>query len=482
MYSLNEVQVVPDVAAFEGNIVKDSITCDPLTLYVLPEPSDMSGKRLLDAAALFKATRSVASKHAALRTRQFEAYQKTSSLAKAARDQTDRVTLTVKAASALAGRVQQSSDNYSTQPSSQDPDRQAPKVPSHDSVQGPGSTPVTKEDLQQDHFYERSQQNSTRQSVPEHDIGVKQETAKRYPLPDGSIPPAESNLTPSAPEEDTYSTLQQTEPRKTPLNEEYHQTESTIEPTSSGETSIPDPSDDSTLLPPDEARKLQRDAEKQIPSQAAEPPPPELGVGQEQDVFYTPSPEAGRVLSALPRVKLPKNTVDEQKSVGRVSDDGINQDVFYSSASNGQEQAVPEHQAIPRQNEPSEEMYSELFHSPKVAKILKGRPKPADSSKGLDLQGAQGTPIEGHNVQPRGDPESFNFRPTTEGEKETETQRSSDPPSSSHDSSKDDIQRLAADIAGDASQAPAKADVSIAAVPIHKHVADRLTAGPCRWR
>ncbi|KAL8756577.1 MAG: hypothetical protein Q9199_002858 [Rusavskia elegans] len=421
----------------------------------------MSGKRLLDAAALFKATRSVASKHAALRTRQFEAYQKTSALAKAVRGQTDRVTLTVKAASALAGRVQQSSDNYSTQPSSQDPDRQAPKVPSHDSVQSPGSTPVSKEGPEQDHFYERSQQNSTTQPVPEHDIGVKQETAKRYPLPDGSIPPAESNLTSSAPEEDTFSTLQQTEPRKTPLNEGYHRTETNIEPTSSGETSIPDPSDDSALLPPDEARKLQRDAEKQIPSKAAEPPPPELGVGQEQDVFYTPSPEAGRVLSALPRVKLPKNTVDEQKSVGGVSDEGINQDVFYSSVSNGQEQAVPEHQAIPRQNEPSEEMYSELFHSPKVAKILKGRPKPADSSKGLDLQGAKGTPIEGHNVRPRGAPESFSIRPTAEGEKETETQRFSDPPSSSHDSSKDDIQRLAADIAGDASQAPAKADIAL---------------------
>ncbi|KAL8655388.1 MAG: hypothetical protein Q9226_003068 [Calogaya cf. arnoldii] len=418
----------------------------------------MSGRRLLDAAALFKATRSVASKHAALRTHQFDAYQKTSSLAKAVRGQTDRVTLTVKAASSIAARVQQSGDNYSTQPSLQVPGRQAPKVPSHDSVESPGSCPVKKEGLQQDHFYERSQQNSTTQSVPEHDIGLKQETANRYPLPEGTIPPAEGNLTSRAPEEDTFSTLQQTEPRKILLNE---RTEANLEPTSSGETSIPDPSDRPTSLPPYKARKLQRDAEKQIPSQAAEPPSPELGVGQEQDLFYTPSPEAGRVLSALPRVKLPKNTVDEQKSAGRVTDEGINQDVFYSSVPKGQEQAMPEHQAIPRQNEPSEDMYSELFHSPKVAKILKGRPNPADSSKGLVLKGAKGTPIEGHNVRPRGDPESFNIRPTAEAEEQkTKTQRSPDPPASSHDSSRNDLQTLAADIAGDASQAPAKAGMA----------------------
>ncbi len=434
----------------------------------------MSGKRLLDAAALFKATRSVASKYAALRTHQFDAYQKTSSLAKALKGQTDRVTLTVKAASALAGRVQQSSDNYSTQPSSQPSDTQRPQVPSHDSVQSPGSAPAGKEGLQQDHFYERSQQNSTTQPAPEHDIGVKQETAKRYPLADGTIPPSESNLTPSTPDKDSFSTLQQTEPHKIPLNEEHQPTKANLEPTSSGETSIPDPSNEPSAPPPEEARKLQREAEKQIPSQAAEPPPPELGVGQEQDVFYIPSPEAGRVLSALPRVKLPKNTVDEQNSVSRVADEGINPDVYYSSAPDGQEQAVPEQQAIPQQNEPSEEMYSELFHSPKVAKILKGTPKPADSSKGLNLKGVKGTPIKGDNSRPRGDPESFNIRPTAEaGKVETETQRFSDPTASSQDSTKDDIQTLAADIAGDASQASANANgVSILATPTHRHCTD----------
>ncbi|KAL8772623.1 MAG: hypothetical protein Q9209_002284 [Squamulea sp. 1 TL-2023] len=419
----------------------------------------MTGKRLLDAAALFNATRSVVSRHTALRTRQFEAYQKTSSLAKAVKNQTDRITLTVQAASALAGRLQKSNDSYSTQSSSQGPKRQAPQVPSHDSVQSPARAPSQKEGLEQDHFYERSPQNSTTQPPPAHDIDVKQETAQRYPLPDGSIPPAESCLTSSTSDEDASSSLQQTEPLKAPLTKENPQIEAKLEPISSGQTSIPDPSNKPNTPPPEEARKLQREAEKQIPSRAAESPPAELSIGQEQDVFYTPSPKAGRVLSALPRVKLPKNTVDEQDSVERFSNQQINQDVFYSSAPNGQEQTVPEQQAIPQQSEPSDDLYSELFHSPKVAKILKGRPKPADPSKGLDLKGVKGTPIEADHSEPEGDPESFNIRPTenSDGAK-TDTQGASKPPAPSKDSSMDDIQTLAADIAGDSSRTPGNVD------------------------
>ncbi|KAL9640795.1 MAG: hypothetical protein Q9204_000569 [Flavoplaca sp. TL-2023a] len=427
----------------------------------------MSGKRLLDAVALWKAARSVASKHAALRTHQFETYQKTSSLAKAVRGQTDSVTLPVKAASALARRVQQPSEAYGTQPPSQDPNRLSPKIPSSDSVQNPRGTPVVKEGLPQDHFYAKSEQNSTKQTLPQHDIGVRQESAKRYPLPDGTIPPVGSDLNSSTLGKATFSTSQQTEPQKIPLNKEHSQTESSIEPSSSGETSIPDPPNKPTSLHPDEVRKLQREAENQIPSQAAETQLPELGVGQEQDVFYTPSPKTDRVLSALPRVKLPKITVDKQNSLSRVSDKGIDQDVFYSSDSSDQEQAMPEQQAIPRQKEASVEMYSELFQSPKVAKMLSGSPKPADSSKGLNLEGAKQAPMQGSNSAPGGDPESFNVRPTAKAENESpKTQRSSDPPAPSHNSSKEDTQTLATDIASDTSQVLANADrVSITSTP-----------------
>lgn len=419
----------------------------------------MSGKRLLDAAALFKATSSVASKHATLRTHQFEAYQKTSSLARAVKSQTDRVTLTAKAASALAGRLQGTADSYRAPSTSTGPSRQASQVPSHDSVKRPHNAPTEKEGLQQDHFYERSPQNSTAQPAPDHEIGVKQEKAQRYPLPDGSILPAGSNLTASTPDKDSHSSFQQTEPSKGPLSEHNQRSEPRLEPTSSGQTSIPDPSNEHVTSRPEEARRLQREAEKQIPSQAAEPPPAELGVGRGQDVFYTPSPEAGQVLSALPRIKLPENTADKQNSTSRVPDERINQDVFYSSAPNGQKRAVSGQQVLPEQNEPSERMYSELFHSPKVAKIFKGRAKPADSSEGLGLQGVKVTPSERDHSTSNGDPESFSTRPTTDVETSTTREQvSSDRSAPSQSSGEDDVQSLAADIAGDASRAGTNAN------------------------
>ncbi|KAL8739336.1 MAG: hypothetical protein Q9181_000067 [Wetmoreana brouardii] len=422
----------------------------------------MSGKRLLDAAALFKATKRVASKHAALRTHQLEAYGKTSSLAQAVKGQTDRISLTVTAASALAGRLQGSGGPYSTQAST----AQASPVPSHESVQSPKHTPAKKKGVQQDLFYERSKQNTTTQPPPQGDIHVEQEKAKRYPLPDGTIPPAASHLTSSTQERDSYSILPRTEPIKDPLSNDTNTPKRVISPASSSQSSIPDPSRQPTTPPPEEARRLQRQSEKQIPSQTAEPPPAvasgvraasdsqpetaELGVDQEQDVFYTPSPEAGRVLSALPRVKLPKNTVDEQKSINRVPDERMNQDVFYSSVPNGQEHAIPDQQAVPRQNEPSEEMYWDLFHSPKVAKILKEKPR--DSSKAIDLKGLQGTPVENDESGAAGDPESFHTRPTVESQ--TVAAKSSDQSMLPKAPQEDDIHSLVAEIAKNAQQTP----------------------------
>lgn len=64
----------------------------------------MSGKRLIEAAKLFSATGSIAKEHAAIRRRQWRIYSETSSLAKAVKNQTDRVTVTAAAAFELAKR------------------------------------------------------------------------------------------------------------------------------------------------------------------------------------------------------------------------------------------------------------------------------------------------------------------------------------------------------------------------------------------
>jgi aarF domain-containing kinase len=74
----------------------------------------MSGRRLLDASKLFNAARSVARQYVVLRSEQLENYNKTSSLTKAVKEQTDRVTLTAQAAISLARRLNESEAPNST--------------------------------------------------------------------------------------------------------------------------------------------------------------------------------------------------------------------------------------------------------------------------------------------------------------------------------------------------------------------------------
>ncbi|KAJ5566860.1 hypothetical protein N7535_006166 [Penicillium sp. DV-2018c] len=122
-----------------------------------------------------------------------------------------------------------------------------------------------------------------------------------------------------------------------------------------------------TSPPPDQARKLQRDAESQIPASAAtyngSEKPNGLDVSPQQEVFYEPSLQSGPDLSSLPRVKVPKAAGDAQ-----VASDGLNADVFHSST--GAEKPAAAEEEI------SEEMIQGLFHSPRVSRMMSGKPPP----------------------------------------------------------------------------------------------------------
>ncbi|EME43342.1 hypothetical protein DOTSEDRAFT_72680 [Dothistroma septosporum NZE10] len=72
----------------------------------------MAGKRLLDAAKLFTAGRHVANSHFAIRREQWGLYIRTSSLARAVKSQTDRVTVTVGAAIELAKRFNEDAPSW----------------------------------------------------------------------------------------------------------------------------------------------------------------------------------------------------------------------------------------------------------------------------------------------------------------------------------------------------------------------------------
>jgi aarF domain-containing kinase len=140
---------------------------------------------------------------------------------------------------------------------------------------------------------------------------------------------------------------------------------------STGEKSA-GPESRSPSLAPDEAKKLQRQAEFQIPSSAAEHtgdgPADGLGVSQQQDVFYKPSRQSKPALSSLPRVTLPHSTGDSQGGVGQ----DINADVYHSPLKN--RETSSEAPPTGEKEELPEEMMKDIFHSPKVARSLSNKP------------------------------------------------------------------------------------------------------------
>ncbi|GKZ72101.1 hypothetical protein AnigIFM50267_008154 [Aspergillus niger] len=147
-----------------------------------------------------------------------------------------------------------------------------------------------------------------------------------------------------------------------------------------------------TNLSPDEARKAQRQAESQIPSSTAETTgygASQLDVSQQQDVFYEPSTHTTPGSSGLPRVKLPKTSSDTQTGINTE----INADVFHSPV--GAEKAASATQPTEQQEEISEDMMKEIFHSPKVARML-------SRQAAADLRYKGRTPMPPPDVKPIG--------------------------------------------------------------------------------
>lgn len=437
-----------DCRDFHGDATQAVICC---------KRSAMTGRRLLDLAAIFKASRGIAAKHVSLRRHQLDIYSKTSTLAKAIKSQTDRVTLTVRAASVLAERFNGPGPDYSTQLSQSRRSREDAPIPSSDGVPGTTEELEKKHDLFQDHFYKRSDQNTPAGPPPGGNLGVKQENANIYPLPDGSKFPADTAEVPKRVQE-SYSTLPQTGPVKAPIADGREGTDEGLQPTSSGRTSIPSPAEGNNPVIAEKAKSLQRQAEKQIPSQAVDFTPtalseePSFESDQDREVFYTPSSSNGQVLSALPCTKLPKNMEDAQESDEHVPHAQINQDVFYSSSSESELQPVPQAQAVPEQEQLPGEVYTELFHNPKIARMLGGQPKPSKPSKGLEMSGAQETPVKQTKPPQEKDQVSSSIR-TSAKESQYGGQK---PPSGivgskpSQAKGSEDVHDLAADMAKDA--------------------------------
>ncbi|KAF7875220.1 hypothetical protein EAF04_002392 [Stromatinia cepivora] len=419
----------------------------------------MAGKRILDLAALFNASRKVAQKHIALKTRQIDVYNRTSTLARAVRNQTDRVTETVKAASFFASRLndnvpewtKEATDNTSNSQSSDDG-----PVPSRGSTNEQEHSAESKEGLEQDHFYERSESNSAVNPRPQGNLDIQQEKANSYPLPDGTIPPKDADIDTAEPNADTTPTRTQAAPTLDPINSEG------LQSATSNASTIPIPK--KKPLSADDAKRIQREYEQQIPSitvDATGKSENSLEKGHDEDSFYDRSKHTSPSLSSLPRAKIPKHTSNVQENDKHLKQDAINSDTFSETVHRTEK--IPSVESVPEQEQLPEGINTDLFHSPRVARLLGG--KTQGSSKGsLGLKGAKGTPIDQTKLAGNKDQDTFNIRSSVQAEPTAPDIPSKPIVETSHQ--KDvDIEKLAADISKETSNDTMQPEASLQSLP-----------------
>ncbi|KAF1812020.1 hypothetical protein P152DRAFT_482573, partial [Eremomyces bilateralis CBS 781.70] len=177
----------------------------------------MAGRRVLDVSKLVSATRHIAKAHLDLRSRQYDVFAKTSTLAKAAKNQTDRVTVTLSAAIAIAQRLAEEPINSGTTgPQTHGTDGSA-------SPRGQASTgerPKDASGINQDHHYQPSEKNAAFEPAPISDLKPSQEQAGRHALPDGTIPSEGLDAREETAGYDTYGRIPATETAKSPLEDQ----------------------------------------------------------------------------------------------------------------------------------------------------------------------------------------------------------------------------------------------------------------------
>lgn len=300
--------------------------------------NQMAGKRLLDAAAILQASRAIATGHFSIRQQQFNVYAKTSSLSKALSRQQGHGSILRPS----AGQPSKPSAPFSQQAGHSKSASSQP-IPSTESTQKSDGSETGDPDLNSEYQYGTAETEPT-ENATTGQLGVVQEKAKQKPLPDGTIPPETNRLEEVAEDEGIGS--------------------------KSGISST-------------DAKIAQRKSEAQIPSQTAAPPKETLHPptpSSTSDTFSHRPETVSPALSGLPRTKIPKNTEASQGSDPRV-ENKTNADTFYSPTDQGKTEGNPNSDVL---EEPSEEVMSQLFHSPRAGKVLKRTTKSSPRSTGSE--------------------------------------------------------------------------------------------------
>lgn len=293
----------------------------------------MAGRRLLDAAALFNASRGIARKHVALRQEQFDRFTKTSSIAKAVKTEAARYTETAKAASFLASRLNEDKPQWASEAGEANPGDSAQKVAPHPHTEG---------------------------AEPNEKAHTIREEASIPSYTDGTIPPSK----PGVDKLERGRSILSEQPRRAanvhpsqPIEPSFH---------------VPD-----SNLTPDEARRLQRSYENQIPSHAAdgktEGPRNDTDNGFDNDSSYKPLEYKSPILSSLPRVKVPKHPSNVQADDAHLNNQGLNSESYSSPVQNPVAGPVRKSDILTEEEDIPEGINTAIFSSSRVARSLGGR-------------------------------------------------------------------------------------------------------------
>jgi aarF domain-containing kinase len=393
----------------------------------------MAGRRLIDAAKLFNASKGIAQQHLKLRSQQLDVFSKTSSLAKAAKHQTDRITLTLQAARVLSQRLNEEVPKYASAAAQRaTASYGGADVPRKETVKDERPREETKTGLEQDHHYDRSGRHTAAHEPAAGELGVRQEEAGRAPLPDGTIPSAGATLEEGAGGQDTFNARPVPEAPKTPLAEDDHTRRNDgegIRPVEATASTIPLPGKPAGAAPEKtmsaDQMRAQHEPSDQIPAHANEPYRPsyaprvqKLQEGHDRDVFYSRSVESKPTTAPSPKTQIPRYGETHQESDVHVRDAQLNQDVYYSVPEPGREQMqredIPERTAVPEQDQVPEGVNTDVFRSQRTAKMLGGNPyrqKPH-----LDLKSAAHTPHDHTKTAQGHDQDTFNVRRSEESQ------------------------------------------------------------------
>lgn len=401
----------------------------------------MAGRRLLDAAALFNASRSIAQRHIALRSQQLQVYSKTSSLARAVKNQTDRVTETAKAASFLASRLNETTPTWASEVD--ELNAQSSKSDTAPTT-SPGNTLVeeSKRDSVKGIYHAKSTSDSA-DVASQEELDIQQAEADRNPLSDGTIPASQSSINKTKIDKKIVSEIFQEAP------EHPVQSKAPMEFISSSR--LPSHPHGSKPLSSDRAKELQRQSEQQIPSNTADALDSQPSAdGHDLDTFNVPSGHTSPSLSSLPRVKIPKYTEDRQGNSTTFKDLEINADTFSTTKIDDISRDIPQVQAIPEQDELPEGINTDIFYSPRVAKLLRGKTY-QENERELHLKAPATTPIDHTSLAQGRDQDAFNVFTSDQELPSTTPPVSSSENGSAMDNDKHDKKNLAEDIAKDSS-------------------------------